>query len=292
MGNAGLQFRYQLVAPPLALAATINTFYVIETDAERIDEMLPAYSAQLVLVVRGQVRLTYATGRTAPFTGFALNAPQLRSATCALDGPVTLVGASLTPVGWQMIANLPADEVHDRPIPAAAVFTLEQITTLETEMAALDAGRTTPEDLCAALSAVIAQAPFALRADHVALVEAITHWLGSGFDPPLADLYAAVAVSPRQMQRIARRFFGVAPAQALKRHRTIRAAILLANPALSDTLRLEMMGSYFDQAHLIRDIRRYTGRTPRQLQIPTLAQGLLDPHGHGDSAAFLRVPVS
>ena len=55
-------------------------------------------------------------------------------------------------------------------------------------MAALDAGRTTPEDLCAALGTVIAQAPFTLRADHVALVEVITQWLGSGFDPPLADL--------------------------------------------------------------------------------------------------------
>ena len=94
------------------------------------------------------------------------------------------------------------------------------------------------------------------------------------------------------MQRIARRFFGVAPAQALKRHRAIRAAILVANPALSETPRLEMMGGYFDQSHLIRDIRRYTGRTPRQLRIPTLAHSLLDPHAHGDGAAFLREPAS
>lgn len=292
MGNAGLQFRYKLVAPPPALAAVVNTFYVIETDAEWIDEILPAYSAQLVLVVRGQILLTYAGGHTASLTGVALNAPQLRSAACALDGPVMLVGASCTPLGWQAITNLPADEVHDRPIPAAAVLTAEQITALEAEMASLAAGRAAPEDLCAALGTVFAQAPFAVRDDHVALVEAITQWLGSGFDPPLADLYDAVAVSPRQMQRIARRFFGVAPAQALKRYRAIRAAILLANPALSDTLRLEMMGSYFDQAHLIRDIRRYTGRTPRQLQIPTLTHGLLDLHAHGDSAAFLREPVS
>ncbi len=292
MGKAGLQFQFRLIAPPPALAAAINTFYVIETDVERVDEVLPAYSAQLVLVVRGQVRLTYAEGRTVPLTGVALNAPQLRSAACALDGPVMLVGASCTPLGWQAITNLPADEVHDRTIPAAAVLTAEQIAALEAEMAALAAGRAAPEDLCAALGTVFAQAPFALRADHVALVEAITRWLGSGFDPPLADLHDAVAVSPRQLQRIARRFYGVAPAQALKRHRAIRAAILLANPALPETLRLEMMGSYFDQAHLIRDIRRYTGRTPRQLQVPTLARGLLDPHAHGDSAAFLREPAA
>jgi hypothetical protein len=281
-----------LIAPPPALAAAVNTFYVIETDIVRVDEVLPAYSAQLVLVVRGQVRLTYAGGRTAPLTGVALITPQLRSAACALEGPVLLVGASCTALGWQMITNLPADEVHDRPIPAPEVLTAEQIAALETEMAALAAGRTAPEDLCAALGTVIAQAPFALRDDHVALVEAFTQWLGSGVDPPLADLYGAGAGSPRQMQRIARRFFGVPPAQALKRHRAIRAAMLLAHPAQSETLRLEMMGSYFDQAHLIRDIRRYAGRTLRQLQVPNLARGLLEPHAHGDSAAFLREPAA
>ncbi len=292
MGNAGLQFRYRLIAPPPACANAVNTFYVIETDAERVDEVLPAYSAQLVLVVRGRLRLTYAEGRTAQLAGIALNAPQLRSAACVIEGPVTLVGASLTPAGWQALANLPADELHDRPIPAAAVFSADQITELEMGMAALSSGGATPEGLCEQLAAVIAAAPFALRADHVALVEAITRWLGSGFDPPLAALHDSVAVSPRQLQRISRRFFGVAPAQALKRHRAIRAAMLLAHPALSETLRQEMLASYFDQAHLIRDIRRYTGRTPRQLQAPTLARGLLDPHAHGDSAAFLREPAA
>lgn len=286
-----MQFQYRLIAPPPTLAATINTFYMIETDAERVDEVIPAYSAQVALVVRGQIRLTYAGGRAATLAGVALNAPQLRSAACVLDGPVTLVGASLTPLGWQALTNLPADEVHDRPVLPDAVLRGEQIAALEVKMAALDAGRAAPEELCAALSEVIAEAPFVLRHDHVALIEAITCWLGRGFDPPLADLHDAVTVSPRQLQRISRRFFGVAPAQALKRHRAIRAAILLAHPALSETLRLEMLGSYFDQAHLIRDMRRYTGRTPRQLKVPTLARGLLDPHAHGDTAAFLREPA-
>ena len=47
----------------------------------------------------------------------------------------------------------------------------------------------------------------------------------SGFDPALAELYASVCVSPRQVQRICRRFFGVAPAQVLKRFRALRAAM-------------------------------------------------------------------
>ena len=41
----------------------------------------------------------------------------------------------------------------------------------------------------------------------------ILRWLGSGFDPAISDLYASVSVSPRQLQRICRRFFGVPPGQ-------------------------------------------------------------------------------
>ena len=43
-------------------------------------------------------------------------------------------------------------------------------------------------------------------------------------------------VSPRQFQRLLRDYFGAPPAQELKRVRAIRAAMLLANPSLSDIL--------------------------------------------------------
>ncbi len=92
-------------------------------------------------------------------------------------------------------------------------------------------------------------------------------------------------VSPRQFQRLLRG----APAQVLKRVRAIRAAMLLANPALSDILRDDMMTGYFDQAHLIHDIRRYTGRMPTQPRGRMLSTGMLNPSGHGHSVSILRV---
>lgn len=281
-----------MIAPEPRLARWVNTFYVIETHAARVEETIPAYSAQLLLVVRGQVTIAYVDadanageGRSSTVT---INAPQLKAAPCVMDGPVTLVGASLTPLGWQALANRPVDEVHDQMVPAAALFSAERIAMLTGAAAACRAGQLAPADLCAPLGAAIAAAPHALRPDHVAVVDAMTAWLGSGFDPPLSDLHDAIAVSPRQAQRIARRYFGVPPAQVLKRSRAIRAAMLLANPALPDQMRAEMLATYFDQAHLIRDIRRYTGRTPTQLRGATLSNGMLNPAGHGDSAALLR----
>lgn len=285
-----MPFHYAMIAPGPQLERWVNTFYVIETKGGQVEETIPAYSAQLLLVIRGQLTVTYADGSVGRSSTITINAPQLRAAPCLMDGPVTLIGASLTPLGWQALGNLPVDEVHDRMVPAGALLTPEQLAMLEGAAAACRAGRLAPADLCAQLGAVVAAAPFALRPDHVAAVEAITCWLGSGFEPPLSDLHGSIAVSPRQLQRIARRFFGVPPAQALKRSRAIRAAMLLANPALPDHMRVEMITTYFDQAHLIRDIRRYTGRTPTQLRGDTLTTGMLDPAGHGDAAAALRTP--
>ena len=277
-----------MIAPPADAAGLVNAFYIIETGAARIEEAVPAYSAQLLVMVRGQSTFTFADGSTARSSTVFINAPQMRSATCVLEGPVLQIGASLTHTSWQRLANLPADEVHDRLIPAEAVLSAQQITALEAAAATCRDGRIAPEELCAHMTRVIAQGPHALRADHVAVVEAILRWLASGFDPALAELHASVAISPRQLQRICRRFFGVAPGQVLKRFRALRAAMVLSQPGLSQEVHDQLMATYFDQAHLIRDIRRYTGRTPSQFRRESIASELLDPAAHGDAGTPLK----
>lgn len=276
-----------MIAPPADHAGLINTFYIIETGDGLIEEAIPAYSAQLVVTVRGRVTFTYADGSSAESATVFINGPLMRSARCVIEGPTLQVGASLTHIAWQKLSNLPADKVHDQLIPAAAVLTPEQITALEAAAAACRDGRIPPEDLCRQLAAVIAAGPFTPRPDHAAVVDAILRWLASGFDPAIADLYASVGVSPRQLQRICRRFFGAAPGQVLKRFRAHRAAMLLAQPDLPQALRDALMATYFDQAHLIRDIRRYIGRTPTQFREQSLASDLLDPAAHGDAGALL-----
>lgn len=277
-----------MIAPPADAAALVHTFYTIETGVGRVEEAVPAYSAQLIVMVRGQVHFTFEGGTTGTSSTVFVNTPQMRSARAVLDGPVLQIGASLTHVAWQRLSNLPADEVHDRLLPPEAVLDADQIAAIEAAAAACREGRITPEEVCAVLTEVIAAAPHRLRADHVAVSEAILHWLASSFDPALADLYAGLDISPRQVQRICRRFFGVAPAQVAKRFRALRAAMLLSQPGISRELHDQLMATYFDQAHLIRDIRRYTGRTPSQFGGETLADELLDPVGHGDAGAPLK----
>lgn len=277
-----------MIAPPADAIGLVNTFYIIETEGGRIEEAIPAYSAQIIVMVRGRLTFTYADGSSAESSTVTINAPQMRSSDCVLEGPVLEVGASLTHTSWQKLANLPADAVHDQLVPAEAILTAEQIASLEAAAAACRDGLIAPEDLCNHLTQVIAAGPHALRTDHATVVEAILRWLVSGFDPAISDLYASVNVSSRQLQRICRRFFGVAPAQVLKRFRALRAAMLLAQPGINQEVHAQLMATYFDQAHLIRDIRRYTGRTPTQFHPDSPVSGLLDPAAHGEAGALLQ----
>ncbi len=281
-----------MIPPTAALARSVHTFYVIETEAPRIAESIPSYSAQLIVMVRGRVTFTFADGTIARSSRVFINAPQLRSADCVIEGPVLQIGASLTHMAWQRLSNLPADTVHDRLLAADGILAPDQIAALEAAADACGEGLIRPEEVCALLADTIAAGPFALRPDHADVVEAIQRWLASGFDPALADLYADVNVSRRQVQRISRRFFGVPPAQVLKRFRALRAAMVLAQPDLSEAHHDALMATYFDQAHLIRDIRRYVGRTPTQIRQPSLMSALLDPAGHGDAGAPLSAAAA
>ncbi|TAD81950.1 MAG: hypothetical protein EAY70_04210, partial [Sphingomonadales bacterium] len=148
-----MQFRTKLIAPSPDVADLVHTFYIIETDSERIEEAIPAYSAQMFVVVRGRLEITHAEGRTAQSAIVTINAPQLRSAPCVLHGPVMLVGASLTHVSWQRLSNLPADTVHDQLIPAPALLSAEQLASLEAAAAACREGRMAPDELCQHLTA-------------------------------------------------------------------------------------------------------------------------------------------
>ena len=69
--------------------------------------------------------------------------------------------------------------------------------------------------------------------------------------------------------------------------------MLLSNENLSEDMRDEVLGAYYDQAHLIRDVRRYTGRTPKGFSEKSISQDTLNPVAHGRNAnALLSNPRS
>jgi len=282
----------RFLAPSPDMAAIIHTLFVTRAGDGRTRSMMPAYSAQFFSFVTGSSTIRFPGRDSCTSSDLTLNAPMLRAAPMVMQGPVLNVGASFTPLGWATFSGLPADEVHDTAVGAETVVPRALLAPLHAALAEIRADRLSPEDYARAVEDMIrqacAQSAHQPRGAHAVLVGAINDWLSSGFNPPIERLYDGTDLSPRQVQRLCRRYFGVPPGQLLKRFRAIRAAMLLAHDNLPSEMRNEVIGAYFDQAHLIRDIRRYTGQTPKALTQSGLVQDMLDPDGHGETGPDLR----
>ncbi|MDJ0641559.1 MAG: helix-turn-helix domain-containing protein [Erythrobacter sp.] len=277
------------IPPPPDLRDLAHTFYSVDIGSGLIEEPSPAYSAQLLFIVEGYAELTYAHGGSARTSTLFLNAPQLESGRIRVTGPFRAVAASLTPLGWAALTAQPADTIHDRVLSPEAFAAPTLIRDIHAWAEQPGSGSIKLTKGVELLVAVLRGASHPIKPRHREFVETATRWLGSELNPKLEALYDSLALSPRQIQRLSRQFFGASPTQVLMRHRAIRTAMLLSNPSLPQSLFDELGTAYFDQAHMIRDIRRFTGRTPADLAVPSLAQESLDPAGHGETAAVLKI---
>jgi AraC-like DNA-binding protein len=286
----------EYLAPSRDMGGIVHTLFVLRAGEGRSHSMMPAYSAQAHLFLEGEAEVHFPERAVGRSSDLCFSAPVLRAAPMVLTGPITIVGASFSPLGWAHFSGLAADKVHDAVLDAEAVFPgchcQDPWACVHADLARMREGAMTPEEGCRSLENLIrevcAASNRAPRAAHAELVAAIEAWLESGFSPPVESLYEKIDLGPRQVQRLCRRYFGVPPAQLVKRYRAIRAAMLLAHEELSEELRNEVLSTYFDQAHLIHDIRRYTGYTPGGLASERLAQHFLNPDGHGATGNKLR----
>lgn len=283
-----LPFDLEMTAPPRDLAPAVNTFFVANIGPGTIAERMPAYSAQLLVFVSGAMVLRPGTAGAERLEGAAFTAPFLKAQPVAIEGPALVVGASLTPLGWQRLSNLPVDVVHNCSVPAKEVLAPDRLRALEEAARDCRSGKVGSESVRAALGEAAGQPNHVVPTGHEAFIDTITRWLANDLNPSVATLYRETRFSERTAQRICRRFFGVPPSRLAKRYRAIRAAMLLANPQLPQAIRDEIRDAYFDQAHLIRDIRRYTGRTPKMLGAESLFEESFDPKAHGEGARILR----
>lgn len=268
----------------------VNTFFVLSTDEERIDDFMPAYSAQLMVYAEGRSVMTDHAGNAFRSKTITSTAPLLTAMPLSLRGPVRIIGASLTPLGWQVLSALPADEVNNCTVEPRKLLDENELNSLESLAEQFSAGKVDAQTICDCIGQSLRRRRDRINPRHARFVETVIGWLASAPNPPVQDLYDTVDQSKRNVQRLCRRFFGVSPSHLLKRYRAIRAAMLFANPDIPQSMRDEIQMAYFDQAHLIRDIRRYTGQTPRALRSSPVAAETLDPKAHGKGAELLQFP--
>ena len=258
-------FKLTYYAPPKGLEREILTLFDLEWDEDAIHDRHVGALGQLFLTRCGEGVIQFKDntdilgGPASLFSGFD------RAAPFSLKGPWHSHGASLSALGWASLVQHPADAYRNRVVPAQQLLGDEVMHLSNRHAEQIHAGTMTGEQACFDLAEWIRARLVPLPPTHEMVIEKTMAWLGSALNPPVETLLEAQNYSRKQVERLVLRYFGLTPSRLARKYRAIRTANLLSGDRLSDGDEAEIAAAFTDQPHMIREIRRYCGYTPKRL---------------------------
>jgi AraC-like DNA-binding protein len=165
----------------------------------------------------------------------------------------------MNPSGWAALMGSEAEDYVDQAFDARRIFG-DWIMQVRDELIAaadfadqIELGCIAAEDIFRYKST----APFEFT-------NKVDSWLASDTDPDVEILAASTGLSQRQLERMTKRHYGMPPKKLARKYRALRVAQLLAHGDSLDDAGLGL--AFYDQSHLIREVKQFTGLTPRQLR--------------------------
>lgn len=246
--------------PPPDLQPYISLFYEFHHPGPVFEGYTKADYAQFRVHLRGH-------GGTYRF----IDGTELVSPRVQIMGPTTGVthirtesavhvfGAGILPQGWAQMVEFGAGALINSVIDVEPLFGKGMTVLGE----AFTSAATVEERLELAIGA----ARRFLATDHrnpkAKILRAVDEWLMSSTDPQVDALYAMLPLSPRQIERDCRKFYGAAPKQIARKFRALRAATMIARGEATIADAIDF--GFYDQSHMTREIRHFTGETPKKL---------------------------
>jgi AraC-like DNA-binding protein len=258
--------RMELFPPSPAVAPFVTTFFRMRCDDRQIRDVQPSSIGIIALMPHGTGRMRFLDGRVEPSHRLMVVTPSGAAATFEIDGPWEAFGAMLSPIGWASLTGLCAAEHGNHLYDGAAVLPPPLVTAGNELLGDFD--QLSPEQMSAALSTAILASACPLPAAHVTFIKTVVDWLAQSLSPNLGELLERVAYGPRQVQRLAERYFGLTPSKLARKYRALRAAVLLSRPTVTDDEIAAVQDHFYDQPHMIREMRLFAGRTPARIADP------------------------
>ncbi|TKD52021.1 helix-turn-helix domain-containing protein [Sphingomonas baiyangensis] len=243
--------------PSSAVAPYVSTFYYYRCDDAVVEGVERADVGQIRFMLKGHGALRFPGGHVEPSCPVMVSGPGTGAASWRVEGPFHCFGMALRPVGWGALIGIPADERADHVTDGVAVFG-QEAAALYDALATCDGG---VEAMVALAEPFIVRYARPLPIAHQQLCEAVRIWLANPLPQPVAALYASLAISPRQTERLVNRYFGAPPKLLERKFRALHAAAALLDGADA----ADIAGAFYDQSHMIREIRHFTGHTPGAL---------------------------
>jgi len=244
--------------PSESLREFVSVYYRLECPEPLMVDGERAAIAQLRLSTAGRVTMHLPDGSSTTCSGAVLCGPTTAAVRFEIEGPFHMFGMGITAAGWGALTQASAADFVDKVVPAATVFPnidqrMEQFRSLDS----------LPQ-MCAAADEILQGFIDNAAPEMVAFTRMVDAWLTSGVSPMVSDLHAQSRLSERQLTRRVKQLYGMPPKYLSRKYRALRAArsLIDAERDEADYLR----DAFYDQSHMIRELKLFTGTTPTRLR--------------------------
>jgi AraC-like DNA-binding protein len=253
MSNLKMDFRQ----PQARLVDHFSFFYHFQQSDDRFEAVDRADYAQFRFILRGRnARYRFVDGTEQAMPDIYILGPTTGCSNLSCDDAAEAIGVGLMPHGWAALVPMDASAAANRLFDAKDLFGNIVIEVQEKLRATqdFDARVAIFEEMLVTL--MTRQQPV-----YQAFVGKVNEWLADATAPDVNELVELTGLSLRQVQRGCKRYFGSPPKVLARKYRALRAAVAMTHgdPDLNDLL----ADGFYDQSHVIREIKYFTGMTPR-----------------------------
>jgi AraC-like DNA-binding protein len=254
----GIQLDYAV--PSAGMADYITLFYWFRADVPLFEDTERADHAQIRFrLTPGGAEYTFADGNVQQAEDAHIIGPTTGAFQVKAAGPVHVFGAGITPAGWAALVGNDASAMINRVLNVEDLFGATVAGIIERLRAAPDL------DAMVACGETILSGLFRARSNNVLdFVQHVDSWLSAAPSPAVDTLIAVTGLSRRQVERKCKELYGAPPKLLARKYRALRAAVSLMADGVSID---DVVGrGFYDQSHMIREIKQFTGFTPRQIR--------------------------
>ena len=250
--------------PSAALAPYVSTYYLTAgnlIDNDAVEDWLHPEWANLRFSSGGDWSSGLGDDPLQPLPPAILTGPTSRAQHFRLGGTIRSWGVGLLPLGWQRLIGVPACDYVDRTVAVGDEPCCAQFASLPTAVfGAAPHPAQEAQRIDAFLLELLTRSPPHVdenrtHAAHTALIDEDV--------ASVTELAEQLGISSRSLERLSLKAFGFSPKLLLRRQRFLRSlAQFMLDPSLTWIRTLD--SRYVDQAHFVRDFRRFMGMSPRR----------------------------
>lgn len=254
-GYVGLRYW----APPEELKLLIGAAYLFTVNRDQYHDQTRADMPQLRFMLSGGGHYRFHDGREATTPEVCMLGPTMGATEFFLEGRSYVIGIAILSLGWMALecgdADKHIDDLFDMSVNQGSHYTdmLNRMRQEQDPDAAID-------QLWPFLAAQFGP----VSREMIDMVTKIDAWLSDKSSPEIDELAEATGLSARQVARHTHKLYGASPKLLARKYRALRCASQIVIDRMSWRELCEE-GTFYDQPHFIREIKRFLGMTPHQL---------------------------